>query len=172
MPIEKSMNTESKEHAPWYKEPMVWLVAGLPLLAICWGFVMLTLALESKDSLVSDSYYKDGVSYTENVEADAHAARLQIKADLTFSENEIHLALNGYLDEEPATLQLQLIHPTLQERDLTVLLQRLGDGHYAGVNELVLPERRHIWLLSHEQQWRIRGTELIEADKVINLHAK
>lgn len=166
------MNTELKEHPPWYKEPMVWLVAGIPLLAVCWGIVMLTLALESRDSLVSDSYYKDGVSYTENAAADAHATRLQIKAGLTFTKDEVHLTLDGYPDQEPATLQLQLIHPTLQEHDLTVLLQRLGKGHYAGVNELELPQRRHIWLLSHEQQWRLRTTEQIEAGKVIGLHAQ
>ena len=32
------------------------------------------------------------------------------------------------------TLNLQLIHPTLEKRDVTVLLQRLPSGQYAGVN--------------------------------------
>jgi len=164
----KSLESQSR----WYKEPMFYLVAGIPLVAICWGMVMLKLALSSEDSLVSDSYYKDGVSYTENQEVSEAAKRLQAAADIVFTEDEIRLDLKGYFDEYPNTLNLQLIHPTLEKQDVTVLLQRLPDGQYAGVNELTLPDRRHIWLESPEQGWRIRSTEVIEAGKAIHLQAK
>jgi len=40
------------------------------------------------------------------------------------------------------------------------------------VNEVPLPERRHIWLESPEQGWRIRTTELIEAGKAIHIQAQ
>ncbi|GGY32892.1 hypothetical protein GCM10011297_02280 [Bacterioplanes sanyensis] len=153
----------------WYKEPMVWLVAGIPLLAVIWGGVMLTLALSTKDSLVSDSYYKDGVSYTENKAAFETASRLQVEADLRFNEDEVRLQLRGYFDELPNTLQLQLIHPTLEERDLTLFLQKMADNSYAGVNEMPLPERRRLWLTSPEQGWQIRATELIMPEQVVSL---
>ena len=161
-----------EQHTPWYKEPMVLLVAGIPLIAVIWGFVMLKLALSSQDSLVSDSYYKDGVSYTENMEADHKAQRLQVQADAVFTADEVRLTLNGYLDEKPATLLLQMIHPTLETRDATVLLQLMPDGQYAGVNEVVLPERRHLWLQSPKQGWRVRTTELLESGKVVHFQAK
>ncbi|WP_430462131.1 FixH family protein [Thalassolituus sp. LLYu03] len=161
-----------EKNTPWYKEPMVLLVAGIPLIAVVWGMVMLKLALDSKDSLVSDSYYKDGVSYTENLAADDKAKRLQVTADATFTLDEISVVIAGYLDEKPQTLQLQLIHPTLQEKDATVLLQRMDDGTYKGVNEIYLPERRHLWLQSGEQGWRVRTTELLENGKTIHFSAK
>lgn len=130
----------------WYKEPMMLLIVGIPLVAVAWGGVMLTLALKSKDSLVSDSYYKDGVSYTENQHAFEAAKRLQVTAEVRFDKDEVRLELQGYFDEYPNTLQLQLIHPTLEERDLTVFLQRMPDGSYAGVNELAVAEigRAHV----------------------------
>ena len=162
----------AESHSRWYKEPMFYLVAGIPLLVIGWGMVMLNLAMTGSDSLVSDSYYKDGVSYTENKEVHEAAMRLQASADATFTEDEIRLTLSGYFDEYPNTLSLRLIHPTIEDRDQTVLLQRLPSGEYAGVNEVPLPERRHIWLESPEQGWRIRTTELIEAGKAIHIQAQ
>ncbi|QQD21663.1 FixH family protein [Venatoribacter cucullus] len=168
------MKAEREPVTPFYKEPMVLLVAGIPLLAVIWGFVMLNLALGSKDSLVSDSYYKDGVSFTENVEVDAKATALNIQAELTFNSSDAVLQLSGDFsgEAEPASLQLKLIHPTLQEQDLDVFLQRIGPGQYAGVNELVLPQRRHIWLQSPEQGWRVRTTDFIQANKAVILSAQ
>ena len=72
------MNTTKQEHRPWHKEPMMLLVIGLPLISVCWGMVMLYLAINTQDSLVNDSYYKDGVNYTEDLKHDEQAKRLQI----------------------------------------------------------------------------------------------
>lgn len=156
----------------WYQEPLMLLVIGVPVVAIIWGFIMLNLALDAPDTLVSDSYYKDGVSYTENYEHDQAADRLQAEATMTFNNEEIILDLNGYFDTKPDTLQLQLIHPTLEARDVFVLLQRMPDGRYMGVNEIELPSRRHIWLLSPDQAWRLRLTHFIEPNKAFTLSYK
>lgn len=168
------MKNEREPVTPFYKEPMVLLVAGIPLIAVIWGFFMLKMALESKDSLVSDSYYKDGVSYTENVEVDAKAKALNIQAQLTISDSNAGLSLQGEFGElaEPESLQLKLIHPTLQENDADIFLQRVGPGQYAGINESELPQRRHIWLQSAEQGWRVRATEMVENGKVVILSAR
>src|SRR5690606_27117323 len=95
---------------PFYKEPLVILLIAIPFAAVIWGGVMLTLAFSSKDSLVSDSYYKQGVSYTENKELDQNARVYDLKADIEFKESEIMLTLQGKLENEPASLQLKLIH--------------------------------------------------------------
>ena len=166
------MNPETQESRPWYKEPIMWLIVGIPLITVFWGGVMITLATSSKDSLVSDSYYKDGMTYTENLEVDHRAKRLQLKSSLVFTNNEARLHLTGYLDEEPQTLILRLIHPTLKDRDLDVLLQRIDEGTYVGAAEIALPDRRRIWLSSPLQGWRIRTTETIQANQVIQLNAE
>lgn len=148
------------------------LVLGVPLAAVVWGGIMLSTALSGKDSLVSDSYYKDGVNYTEIKTADEKAKRLQVKASMIFTDGEVHLTLNGYFDEYPNLLNIQLIHPTLEERDAVLLLQKMPDGSYAGPNDIQLPARRRIWLESPEQGWRIRSYEFIEAGKDITFSAQ
>lgn len=165
------MNTEREPFTPFYKEPLVIIVAGIPLLAVILGFVILKLALSGQDSLVNDSYYKDGVSYTENVEVDAKAAALNIVAQLLFTEDEINIQLSGDMAELPASLQLQLIHPTMQDQDITAFMQHMGDGRYAGVNELVMPSRRHVWLQSLDQAWRVRNTQVIAENESFELKA-
>lgn len=157
---------------PFYKEPLVILLIAIPFAAVIWGGVMLTLAFSSKDSLVSDSYYKQGVSYTENKELDQNARVYDLKADIEFKESEIMLTLQGKLENEPASLQLKLIHPTLEEQDITIFMQRLADGLYGGVNETPINEKRHVWLSSPEQHWRIRTTDIVSSTKALHLSAR
>lgn len=161
-----------EKFTPWYKEPYMLLVAGIPVIAVIWGLNMVRLAMDNPDTLVSDSYYKDGVSYVESHKLDQAADRLQAEVTMLFNADEIIVDLTGYFDTKPDTLQLQLIHPTLEERDATVLLQRMPDGRYMGVNEIELPNRRHVWINSPEQGWRLRLTHFIEANKGFTLTYK
>jgi len=161
----------SEKHTPWYKEPMMLIVAGVPVAAVIWGGVMLSLALQSKDSLVSNSYYKDGMSYTEDKRFHEEARRLNVVGEITFTENEILVDISGDMADKPASLQMQLIHPTLEERDLTLFLQRTPDGHYVTANEIELPQKRNIWLTSPDQGWRVAALTMIEAGKKIQTSA-
>jgi hypothetical protein len=170
--IEISMTIDKQDSRPWHKEPLVWLILGIPMLSVFWGVVMITLAVDSKDSLVSDSYYKDGVNYTENVNMDNKAKRLQLSATLVFVDDMARLVLDGYLDEEPNSLVLNLIHPTLQEQDSSIFLQRTEESTYTGVSEITLPARRRLWLQSPEQGWRLRSSGHINANQVIQLKAQ
>ena len=38
---------------PWYSEPMVWLVIGIPLAAVIGGLVTLGLAIRGGDTVVT-----------------------------------------------------------------------------------------------------------------------
>lgn len=157
----------SEKTTPWYKEPMMLIVAGVPVAAIIWGGVMLSLALDTKDSLVSNSYYKDGMSYKQDLRFHEGARRLNVSAEMVFNQSEIIVDIQGNMDEDPASLQLQLIHPTLEDRDVTLFLQKTPDGHYVAANELALPQKREIWLSSPDQKWRVTARTMIEDGKKI-----
>lgn len=40
----KPIESNGRGHGPWYREPMVWLVLGLPLASILAGLVMIVVA--------------------------------------------------------------------------------------------------------------------------------
>ena len=153
----------------WYKEPWMLLVVGIPLLSIGWGAVMVTLAVDGADTLVSDSYYKDGVSYTENEELDQAARNMLAEADIRFDGDKITITLSDAMSAMPTVLQLQMGHPTIEDRDATAMLQQISEREYIGMNPLELPEKRHLWLSSPEQGWRLQQTVFIEPGKVIHL---
>lgn len=167
------MKPENQERITrWYQEPYMLLVAGIPIIAVIWGGVMLSAALSGKDSLVSDSYYKDGMAYTQDQESDKKAKRLQVNGSAVFTADEVRVTIDGYLDEYPHTLKMTLIHPTLEDQDQVLLLQQMADGSYAGVNDMALPGKRRIWLDSLDQGWRIRAYPFIEAGKEVALSSK
>jgi uncharacterized protein len=163
------LNKPDEPFTPWYKEPWMFLVAGVPIIAICWGMVIITLAVTGKDSLVSDSYYKDGMAYTENNAFIDKAKRLQVKADMVYNQDEIRITIAGYLDEQPSFLRLQLIHPTLETKDESVLLQQTADGSYLGLSESSHLGKRKLWLQSPEQEWMLKDEALIENGKTLSL---
>jgi len=163
------LNKPDEPFTPWYKEPWMFLVAGVPIIAICWGMVIITLAVTGKDSLVSDSYYKDGMAYTENNAFIDKAKRLQVKADMVYNQDEIRITIAGYLDEQPSFLRLQLIHPTLETKDESVLLQQTTDGSYLGLSESSHLGKRKLWLQSPEQEWMLKDEALIENGKTLSL---
>lgn len=170
--IFKDITMRKQRITRWYQEPMMLLVLGVPVASVCVGFLLLTLAVNTTDSLVSDSYYKDGRVYKENRANDERARRLLIGADIRFDGDEIHLDLRGFLDQQPNTLVMQLVHPTLEDRDLSVLLQRRPNGQYIGINEISLPEKRHVWLQSPEQGWRVQATEIIQQGQTFTLGSR
>lgn len=166
------MSIQREEFTPFYKEPFAWLLLVFPFAAVLWGIVMLSVSFKTQDSLVSDSYYKDGVSYTENQALDHRAVELQIQAQLQFDSQQVTLGLSGQLAEEPESLQLKLIHPTLENEDVTLFLQRIGPGQYASPLEQANLGKRSVWLISPTQHWRLRTQALIQAGLELNVSAQ
>jgi hypothetical protein len=163
------LNKADEPFKPWYKEPLMFLVVGVPVIAVCWGMVIITLAVTGKDSLVSDSYYRDGMAYTENNTFIDKAKRLQVKAGMVYNQDEIRVTITGYLDEQPSFLLLQLIHPTLETRDESVMLQQTADGSYLGLSENSHLGKRKLWLQSPDQEWMLKDEGLIENGKPLTL---
>lgn len=159
----------SNEKTSWHQEPLMILVVGLPILSVIVGSIILYFALTGKDTLVSDSYYKDGMSYTEDRLFDKNAKAHQITATLTIMDKIINVEVDAQLEQTPEALLLQLIHPTLSSRDINLMLIRTGEKNYTAEKELELPARWKLWLSSQSKQWRVRYNGEVESQKPITL---
>ena len=69
-----SITPDSKR--PWWREPMVWLIAGLPLAAVVAGITTVVIASRNADSLVKEGYVKEGMTVQGTQEQDRAAVRL------------------------------------------------------------------------------------------------
>lgn len=60
---------------PWYKEPMMWLVLGLPAIVVVAGFVTLYIASSRPETLVNAPHTKIGFTVEKVVPEKAAESR-------------------------------------------------------------------------------------------------
>jgi uncharacterized protein len=142
----------------WWKEPMVWLIAGLPLAAVVAGLATVMIAVHDPDSLVSEEHVKQGMAVvTPESAADARAAALGIAAEVSLKGGRVSVLLNGGLAPTPATLRLILIHPAQAEQDVTLTLELISGNAYLG-GPLSMPAgKRRVVLEATDRAWRLTG---------------
>ena len=77
------MSNAESEHRPWTREPLVWLLIGIPATAVVvMGMIMLTVAIQTWSGLVVDDYYKKGKQINRVLARDKFAYELGLAARL------------------------------------------------------------------------------------------
>jgi len=150
------MTTNSTAKRHWTREPMVWMVIGIPLLSVIMGMVMIGIAVRNHDGLVVDDYYKRGLAINEVLEREARARELALTADVLFepSSNRVLVSLSGSPEfESPAEIQLGFYHATRKDGDRVLSLRRDARGEYSAP----MPDLPHgRWYVSAETPaWRL-----------------
>lgn len=143
---------------PWYRQAWPWFLIALPAAAVCASFYTLWLAMSEPEAVVRDEYDRNGLEVTRRLGQDAAARRLGVEARL-------QLTAPGAIEVEllpaslvPATLSLQLIHPTAQAQDQAITLRRGPSGTYSA--DIRYPEgKRYLQLEAGggASEWRLRG---------------
>lgn len=139
------------------RNPVLWLVIGLPLLAVAGSVTSLLLAVGGDDAPLPERYHWEGSQLdADEARLDA-AARRGISGSFGFDSatGECRVVLRG---AAPPELQLNLAHGTLARLDQHVLLRRSDDayvGHCeplgAGHWWLELADASRSWLI----RWRL-----------------
>jgi len=142
---------------PWWKEPMVWLVAGLPAIAVVASFTTYFIAADKPDPLVNAGYHKEGMAPGKDTSREERAAALSIGGELAISHGVARLNLSGRLDTMPASLELLLLHPTQSDQDSLIQLHSLGQGEYAGAMPESSQGKRQWVLEPKDSTWRLAG---------------
>ena len=161
---------------PWWKEPMVWLVAGLPAIAVVASFMTYFIAADKPDTLVNAGYHKEGMAPGKDTSREERAAALSIAAELAMVDGVARLKLSGRLEAMPASLELLLLHPTQSDQDMRIQLQGLGQGEYSGVmpessqgkRQWVLEPSDHAWRLVGELTLPLAGSVKLSSDSFHN----
>lgn len=143
---------------PWYREPMLWLVIGLPLCSVVAGLGLLGFALHAGDAdAVPDEVRRMSQIQLSDLEADHAARRRGLQATLVISPDTGALRLT--LADEPAAtgaLELRFVHPLQAAEDRQLTLTPTA-GAWLGRFDGTLD---HGWLLQlrpTDGQWRLSG---------------
>lgn len=163
----------SQPQRKWWREPMVWLIGGLPLTAVVAGLTTVMIAFDKPDSLVGEGHIKEGMAVTEvRTQEDVRASELGIAADISQTGDQIGVTLKGFIEPLPRTLRLTVFHPTLADKDVVMVLTRANGTHYAGtLPEPDLGKRKYV-LEPEDHAWRIIGEGTLSTSTSVMLAAR
>jgi hypothetical protein len=150
---------------PWYRQPWLWFLLSIPIASVILSSIMITLAVNSRDTLVNDRYHKDGLALNRLLDADQQADHLGIRPILSISDDG-HVALDFSAPLNEPSIILDLIHPTLGERDTEIRLLPSSQGYTGLVNEPLAPGRWIVELYAHDRSWRIREQIILPAHRI------
>lgn len=165
--------TLRNDNQPWYKQRWPWFLIAGPGIVVIAGFITLWMAITSDDGLVTDDYYKQGLTVNQRMQRDHQASSLGLHADLMRSGAGMRLLLSADASTNlPEEIVLRLAHPTRAGMDQAIVMKTEGQGFYSGKLSSEISGR---WLVSIEdpaKQWRLQGEWVIDSDAPMRLVAK
>jgi uncharacterized protein len=153
-----TLKTSAADHRrPFWKEPMVWLVWGLPLASIVAGVGLVVTAVRAGGAdVVIDDVQRVSQIQTTDLGPDERAAQRKLSALVQVRPGHVDLtAVTGELERDGG-LVLVMTHPTDAAQDLRLPLARTTTGWTAAADV----DTRHDWnlqLTPDDQHWRLRG---------------
>ncbi|MCS6785659.1 MAG: FixH family protein [Thiobacillaceae bacterium] len=154
---------------PWWKEPMLWLIVGLPAAAVVAGLITWKIAADGADSLVAEDYYKQGMAIHQTLEKETRAAALGLTIELSLHGSELRGQLHGRLDSYPDRLLLNLVHPARAEQDVSLVLTATDRGEYRATLPALAPGPRRVVLQPENEEWRLSARAQWPLDKPLRL---
>lgn len=167
------MNVAAAPVRPWYKQPYVWLVAGIPVAAIGFSLSFVYIAVTHQDPVVRDDWYQDGKAINQDLARSDKALALGLAADIRLDSDtgEVMMTVTSASHAAlPDILHLDLVHATQNTRDQHLVMHRAHDGRYLG--QLTrLPEGTFQVELS-TRDWRLTGTRRLPDGEGFTLTAQ
>lgn len=152
------MALDPTPNRPWWKEPMVWLIAGLPASAVVAGFATYFIAAQEPLNIVKANYRKEGLALVAPAsEADERALALALKANVSTRDGQLEVVLSGTLPTGPQRLALNIVHPTQENKDIHILLAHTHKLSYIAPAPNVGSGKRILVLEPEDRSWRITG---------------
>jgi hypothetical protein len=155
---------------PWYRETWLWVVLAPLIVVVLASFATLIIAGRAPP-LVVDDFGRIAMTVEREQQRDLRATALGLAAELRFEPaadaalERVEVRLTG---DAPESLQLDLVHPTRDERDASAVLRREGT---AWRGEIARPAgRRYLQLADADGGWRLAG-ERAAGQGVVELRA-
>lgn len=155
---------------PWYREPMLALVLGLPFAAVVAGIATLVIAARGPGDAMDHAVRRVAQVQTTDLAPDREAARQGLGASASIDDTgAIRLHLRAVVPVPADILVLTLRHVTDPRRDRSANLARLGGTEYAGRLSASRSTGAHNAVLEPEDgNWRLVG-RLADGDRRLGL---
>lgn len=139
------------------REPMLWLIVGIPLATVIGGFTTLWLAGQSGQSdVVPDDVQRTAQAQVVDLAPDMTAARLHLSAHITIDASTATVRADVVPVRAADTLILKFVHSLRAADDITLPMAREGDHWQARLPPLADAGWRLV-LEDSQERWRLVG---------------
>lgn len=143
---------------PWYREPMAWLVVGLPAIVVGAAIATLVIAIRAGGTDAWPAQVRRTAQVqVEDLAADRAAIAMGISGTLAIDADTG--AVRVTLDNAPAStvqVRLDLIHPARAEGDVQLTLVRSGEA-FLGRLDVSATQVWSVQASDAEGAWRVAG---------------
>lgn len=147
--------TSSKR--PVWREPMIWLVVALPVMAVIGGIAMLVISTRAGNTdAVADKVQRTAQIQTSDLGPDERARQLALRAVVRVTPKRVQVFAAGGTFPKDAPLHLTLLHPNRSEEDRTLVLKRDALG-WSSALELDTSHDWKLQLADPQHGWRLQG---------------
>jgi hypothetical protein len=153
---------------PWYREPLVWLVAAIPALTVVAGLSTVVIAGRSADDVVHDDFRKEGIAINRDPARDEAAAKLGVAARVSDVDGALTVRLALDEAQAPRALVAILSHATRAEYDRMLTLERGADGTYSAALPTLNRGHWYVELSPPNRAWRLTG-EFVDRAPALDL---
>lgn len=141
---------------PLWRNPVIWLVIGLPLLSIVAGIGLVVMASGVGNDAVTDRVRRTAQVQTTDLGADAYARHARLAARLVVHDGRIEVRpVAGRFDERVA-LRMALLHPSQAALDTELMLHPTHDG-WQTVRRIDTTHDWNVQLAATHGRWRLVG---------------
>ena len=158
-----------KPGSPW-RNPMVWLVAGLPLASVFAGvsLVVISACSENSTDSVADPVQRTAQIQVSDLGPDERAGQLHLSAIVRVGPGLVEvLPVTGDFDRG-SPLRIALRHPTQARADRVVLLKPTELGWRSETNDLDAAHDWNVQVTADDGRWRLRG-RLLQGQRAAHL---
>lgn len=140
-----------------WRQPVFWLVLGLPLLGIVAGVGIVVAAVQSGGSdALSSAVRRTAQIQLEDTAADLAALQRGLRAELDRDSEHGLLSLRVSGDTAADELELRLLHPVQAKQDRVLVLRRAGE-RWLGDAGSAVDGRWNLRLQPRDGSWRLAG---------------
>ena len=150
------MSRATRPASAW-RQPMVWLVAAIPLASVAATVALITVAGgPGATDDIADPVRRTAQVQVADLSPDARANTLGLRARVERDGRGLHVHLLSGRSDPRVPVQLALRHPTLASRDRVLALDPVVDGWRARATV----DLGHDWnmqLAPRDGRWRLQG---------------
>ena len=160
------------DQGPWYREPWPWLIMSGPFIVVVAALFTAWLAVTTSDGLVTEDYYKKGLSINQTLAQSASAERLGLTADLSVDAERMTIVLSARDSSfrPPPGIKVMVSHPTRAGLDQTRTMA-LIEGTYSASFQLPAAGHWVVLIGDEAQTWRLLGNVILPSTGKIEIGA-